>query len=247
MLRMLCVTAHPDDEAGAFGGCLAKYGSSGVETYVVCLTSGQAATHRGNTKSDEELGATRRREFAESCRILRVTRGEVLDYRDGVLDRCDQYLVIGHLTRLVRRIRPHVVMTFGSEGAITAHPDHSMAGMFATMAFQWAGRTNRYVDQLENGVRPYRPQKLYFATAAFTLADRQPVSLPPATAIIDVSEYFDLKVQAFKAHGTQAPLVPVFENSLKQRGRQELFHLAAAITPRQVEIETDLLAGVIED
>lgn len=247
MLRLLCVTAHPDDEAGGFGGSLLKYNGLGVATYVICLTPGQAATHRGGTNSDDELAATRRREFAESCRILRVTHGEVLDYPDGGLDRCDQYSVIAHLTRRLREIRPHVVLTFGPEGAITAHPDHSMAGIFATMAFHWAGRSNRFADQLRDGPLPYRPQKLYYATAAFTLPDRQPVSLPPTTAIIDVSGDFDLKVEAFKAHTTQAPLVPIFENSLKQRGRQELFHLAAAITPRQIEIEHDLFAGVIED
>lgn len=247
MFRLLCVTAHPDDEAGGFGGSLLKYNSLGVETHVICLTPGQAATHRGHTKSDEELATVRRSEFAAACRILRVTHGEVLDYRDGALDRSDQYSVIAHLTRRTREIRPHVVLTFGSEGAITAHPDHSMAGIFATMAFQWAGRSNRFINQLQDGLLPYRPQKLYYATAAFTLPDRQPVSLPPTTAIIDVSDYFDLKVEAFKAHTTQAPLLPIFENSLKQRGRQELFHLAAAITPRQVEIENDLLAGVMDD
>ena len=31
MLKLLCVVAHPDDEAGAFGGVLAKYSEAGVE------------------------------------------------------------------------------------------------------------------------------------------------------------------------------------------------------------------------
>jgi LmbE family N-acetylglucosaminyl deacetylase len=247
MFRLLCITAHPDDEAGGFGGTLVKYKTLGVETNVICLTPGQAATHRGATNSDEELATTRRREFADSCRILQVTHGEVLNYRDGALDRADQYQVVGELAGRIREIRPHVVLTFGPEGAITAHPDHSMAGIFATLAFHWAGRSNRFTDQISNGLKPYRPQKLYYATAAFTLPDRQPVSLPPTTAIIDIAQHFDVKVEAFKAHKTQAPLVPIFENSLRQRGRQELFHLAAAITPRQIQIETDLFAGVIED
>ena len=84
---MLGITAHPDDEAGAFGGSLLLYHSRGVETYVVCLTSGQAATNRGKARSDEELAVIRRAEFAESCRVLRVTRAEILNYPDGALDR----------------------------------------------------------------------------------------------------------------------------------------------------------------
>jgi LmbE family N-acetylglucosaminyl deacetylase len=247
MKRLLCVTAHPDDEAGGFGGSLLLYGARGVETHVICLTPGQAATHRGNTRSDDELSAARRLEFAAACRILKVSRGEVLDYADGALDRADFYEVVADLVRRIRQIRPHIMLTLGPEGAITAHPDHSMAGIFATMAFHWAGRSNRFADQFTEGLLPHRAQKLYYATSAFTLPERQPVALPPATAMIDVGEYFEAKVEAFKAHTTQAPLVPIFENAVRQRGRQELFHLAAAVTPRTIEIETDLFAGVVED
>ncbi len=47
MLKLLCVTAHPDDEAGAFGGTLLLYHERGVETSVVCMTAGTAARNRG--------------------------------------------------------------------------------------------------------------------------------------------------------------------------------------------------------
>ena len=46
-LRLLCITAHPDDECFAFGGALALAAGRGVEVSVICLTDGQAATHRG--------------------------------------------------------------------------------------------------------------------------------------------------------------------------------------------------------
>lgn len=246
-MRLLCVTAHPDDEAGGFGGSLLLYRSRGVETYVVCLTPGQAATHRGTAKSGEELASTRRLEFAASCELLKLSKGEVLNYPDGGLDKLDFHSVVGDLTRRIRQLRPQVIMTFGGEGAITAHPDHSMVSMFTTMAFHWAGRTNRYPEQLEKeGLAPHRAQKLYYATASFTLADRQAVSLPPSTATIDITPHFDTKVNAFKTHTSQAPLFEMFENAVRQRGPCELFHLAAAITPRPMEHETDLFAGVVE-
>ena len=85
MLRMMCITAHPDDEAGGFGGSLRLYRDRGVETSVICLTPGQAASHRGGAKTDQELAALRRKEFAASCEILQVGRGIVLDYPDGQL------------------------------------------------------------------------------------------------------------------------------------------------------------------
>ncbi len=247
MRRLLCVTAHPDDEAGGFGGSLLLYRERGVETYVVCLTPGQAATHRGQTRSAEELAAQRRREFAAACEILKITGGEVLDYPDAALDRADFYRVVEDLVLRIRTIRPQVMMTLGPEGAITAHPDHSMAAVFATMAFHWAGRANRYVEQLQNGVAPHRAQKLYYSTALFTLPDRQPVSLPPATTTIHIGEHLETKIRAFKAHKTQAPLFDLFENNVRKRGQDELFHLAARSVPSVITPETDLFDGVKED
>jgi len=248
MLRLLCITAHPDDEAGGFGGSLALYRERGVETYVVCLTPGQAARNRGGARSDEELAALRRQEFAAACALLKITHGEVLSYPDAGLDRVDVYQVAGEVTRRLRTIRPQVVLTFGPEGAITGHPDHSMASLLATLAYHWAGRADRYPEQLQDGLRPHRAQKLYYSTAAFTLPDRPPVALPPSTAGIEISAaHLEAKIQAFKLHASQAPLHARFEETMRKRGHKELFHLAATLTPRRAEIETDLFAGVVEE
>ncbi len=248
MRRLLCVTAHPDDEAGSFGGSLLLYRERGVETYVICLTPGQAATHRGTTRSDEELAAQRRAEFAASCKILKVTRGEVLDHRDGALDRADFYRVVGDLVRRIRSIRPQVMVTYGPEGSVTTHPDHSMAGIFATMAFEWAGRGSRFPDQLTDGLKPYQAQKLYYGTALFTLPGREVISPAPATTTIEIGpERLATKIQAFKQHTTQAPLFSLFENNVARRAHNEHFHLVARSKPSVQAAETDLFEGVEEE
>jgi LmbE family N-acetylglucosaminyl deacetylase len=244
MLRMMCITAHPDDEAGAFGGTLRTYSDRGVETSVVCLTPGQAARNRGNAKTDHELATIRRKEFADSCDILRITRGMVLDYPDGHLHRVDLYKVVCELTLQIRQFRPQVLLTFGPEGAVTGHTDHSMASVFASLAFQWAGHSNRYQDQFEKGLKPHRTQKLYYGTAAFFLNDRQPVALAPITATIDIGQHLETKIKAFRAHTTQAPLFPLLEGRIARTDHQELFHLAASITPGKVVMEADLFSGV---
>jgi LmbE family N-acetylglucosaminyl deacetylase len=242
----MCVTAHPDDEAAGFGGSLCLYHDRGVETSVVCLTPGQAATHRGGAASDQELASLRRKEFAAACEILKISQGIVLDYPDGQLHRQDLYKVVCELALHVRRFRPHVLMTFGPDGSVTGHTDHSMASVFATLAFHWAGRSNRYPDQLAGEITPYRAQKLYYSTTSFTLADRQPITLPPATAIIEIGDYLEAKIAAFKAHTSQAPLWPLFESHVRLRGRKEMFHLAARVAPGLIEQETDLFAGISE-
>src|SRR5947208_3753111 len=120
MLRLLCFTAHPDDDAGGFGGTLLHYAQRGVETHVVCLTPGQAATHRGGAKSDDDLAQMRRQEFNAACKLLKVKSGTVLDYPDGKLDQQNFYAVAGDLTRRVREVRPQVIITMGPEGSVTA-------------------------------------------------------------------------------------------------------------------------------
>lgn len=245
MLRLLCVTAHPDDEAGLFGGTLLLYRQRGVETYVICLTPGQAARHRGGFQGLDELAAVRRRELAASCAHLEVNYCEVLNYRDAHLDQESLYEVVGELVLRFRQLRPHVVITFGPEGAVTAHTDHGMASIFTTLAFQWAARTNRFPEQLNGTLQPWRAQKLYHGTSAFTMPDRQPVALAPGSAFINIGEAnLQRKIEAFKMHTTQAPLFELFEGHTRKRGCEERFALAACATPGEIRREIDLFEGV---
>jgi LmbE family N-acetylglucosaminyl deacetylase len=246
MMKLLCITAHPDDEAGAFGGSLLLYHARKIETFVICLTPGQAATHRGQAQTDEKLAALRRAEFEASCSILQITKAQILNYPDGALKRQDFYSVVGDLTQRIRQIRPHIIITMGPEGAITGHPDHSMASIFATMASHWAARKDSYPEQLANGLTPHQTQKLYYVTASFVLPDRPPVSLPPHTTTIDISPFVEEKIRAFQAHTTQAPLWDPFAKMMRKFGSKELYHLAATHKPSELTLETDLFAGITE-
>jgi len=211
---------------------------------VICLTPGEAGSYRGGAKNDQELAELRRREFAASCEILRVSKATVLDYPDGQLYRQELNRVVYELVLQVRQFRPQVIFTFGPEGGVTGHPDHSMAGTFATLSFHWAGRTNHYQDQLTNGVSPHLPNKLYYATSDAALPDRQPLTFSPESACIDVGEHLETKIAAFKAHATQAPLWSLFERDIRRRGAREMFHLAASLKPGSARQETDLFEGI---
>ena len=124
-----------------------------------------------------------------------------------------------------------------------------MAGVFATMAFEWAGRTDRYPEQLEQDLKPHRIQKLYYHTADFQLPDRQPNSPPTVTAHLEIGgERFEKKAEAFRQHTTQAPLFERVKKNLgASLGGVEMFHLAATSRPRKVQYETDLFEDVADD
>jgi LmbE family N-acetylglucosaminyl deacetylase len=243
MRRVLVITAHPDDEIGGFGGSLLKYRAEGVETYVVCLTAGEAATHRGHAKSDEELAELRRAEFAAACNVLRISHGWVLEYKDGALDRENCYRVAGDLVKRIREIRPQIILTYGPDGSVTGHPDHSMTSVFATLAFHWAGRANRFADQFWTELKQHRVQKLYYQTGTFMLPDRPAVSHSPVSCEINVHQHLEDKIQAFRQHASQEPLFDMFETYLRKRPETETFHLAASVNPQRAAMETDLLEG----
>lgn len=188
----------------------------------------------------------RRKEFQASCELLRVRRGEVLNFRDGALDRENFLQVTGELVQRIRSICPQVVITMGPEGSITAHPDHSMAGIFATMAFQWAGRSDRFTEQLKKGLQPHRAQKLYYSTSNFFLEGRQSIAQAPITARIHVKEFLPTRIAAFKLHTTQSPLFDLFEKNVARRGEHEMYHLTAAISPGAAREETDLFEGITD-
>src|ERR1700761_2317930 len=192
----MCITAHPDDECGAFGGALMQAHARGVETSVVCLTEGRAASNRGAAADEDELAQLRRQEFAAALRVLGVTHGEVLAYPDGDLARQDFFAVATALVERIRRFRPHVVLTFGGDGNVNLHPDHTMACLFTTAAFHWAGRNNFVPEQT-----PYRPQKLYYGVAPFlAYADKDEapkIPLVPASLVLELGDLKDKKLEAF--------------------------------------------------
>jgi hypothetical protein len=73
------------------------------------------------------------------------------------------------------------------------------------------------------------------------------VALAPTTTIIELKPHeIDTKIAAFKVHTSQSPLFGFFEETIRKRGKLEVFHLANSIKPSKVEMETDLFAGVEE-
>jgi LmbE family N-acetylglucosaminyl deacetylase len=246
-LRLMCFTAHPDDECGAFGGALMQAHQRGVETGVICLTEGRAASNRGNARSGDELAALRRREFAAALRVLDVAHGEVLTYPDGGLARQDFTRVTTDLVEHIRRFRPQVVLTFGGDGNVNLHPDHTMVCFFATAAFHWAGRTNFAPEQIAAGLLPYRAQKLYYAVAPFLAYEGTPrIALVPASLALELGDLKARKIEAFEQHTTQAELVAKVKVIFAGTGGDEKYLLAAAPGMRSSPLETDMFADLEE-
>ena len=109
-LRLMAVLAHPDDESLGTGGSLAKYGSEGVETYVVAATRGERGRYHDGTEDPgpETMGRIREQELLDAADVLGVEEVSFLDYMDGALDQVDPKEAIGKIVQHLRRVRPQV-------------------------------------------------------------------------------------------------------------------------------------------
>lgn len=239
-LKLMCVIAHPDDECFGFGGALALAADRGVETYVVCLTDGQAGSYRGDATTGEELGRMRREEFAASCEMLGITRHELLDYHDGKLEFVDFSNAAGRLVKRMRQFQPDVVITFGGDGGLNTHADHMIVSMLTTAAFHWSGQAKRYPQHGE----AKGPQRLYYLTTNFFLPGRREPKPMPWTVTLDIRSVQERKAEAFRQHTSQAPLVEQTKELFKKYGTEEFYTLAAAKEPQPAQLGTDLFEGL---
>lgn len=86
-LRLLCVHAHPDDEASKGAATVAKYAAEGIPSTLVCCTGGEAGDILNPAVDTPEhrarLGELRLEELAASVGIIGYDRLDLLGYHDS--------------------------------------------------------------------------------------------------------------------------------------------------------------------
>ncbi len=174
-LTLLCVHAHPDDEAIATGGVLARYAEEGIRTAVVTCTGGERGEVVGPGMDPEEvtphLGALRYEELAHSLEILKSGPPRLLGYidsgmtgTDGNGDPASFWLApfdqaVGRMVAQIRELRPHVLVTYDAFG-LYGHPDHIQAHRVASAAIEAAEVAALYPE----AGPAWRVPKVYYAT-----------------------------------------------------------------------------------
>jgi LmbE family N-acetylglucosaminyl deacetylase len=249
--RLLCITAHPDDESGTFGAALLMAHRDGVETSVLCLTDGQAAHFRGESTDPNHLAQLRRAEFSAACEVLGVTQHKILDYPDGGLPQQDFYALTGVLIEYIRKWRPQVVLTFGGDGSVNLHRDHTTLSLAATAAFHWVRRPEFFPAHLEQGLEIYSPQKLYYHSAQFIAVRNRPelADSPtvPYSLTLVLGDLAEKKFEAVKKHVTQTGLIEHFRKMPEEYKDSERYLLAASHGQIAIHEDKALFAGVTPD
>ncbi len=289
--RLLLVHAHPDDETIGTGATMAKYAADGALVTLVTCTLGEEGEilvpeleHLAAGR-DDALGPHRADELAVAMEALRVTDHRILGgpgrWRDsGMMGlptndapncfwQADLDEAAGALVRIIRDVRPQVVVTYDANGGY-GHPDHIQAHRVTVAAVEQAGDPSRSAEAGE----PWEVSKLYWATipksslqAAIDAmrdsdnamfegvesADDLPfgVADEEITAQIDATEHLDAKQAAMRAHATQITVDGPFfalSNNLGMRafGREHYTLARGERGPGDGPNgwETDLFAGL---
>jgi LmbE family N-acetylglucosaminyl deacetylase len=145
------------------GGTLAKYAAEGVATYLVTATRGERGWFGDEREypGPEALGCLREAELLAAAQALGVREVKFLDYMDGDLDQADPAEAAAKIAGHLRRVKPHVVITFAPEGAY-GHPDHIAISQFTTAAVVGAADSTFALSNGATPLSPHRVSKLYY-------------------------------------------------------------------------------------
>ncbi|HEX2700441.1 MAG TPA: mycothiol conjugate amidase Mca [Acidimicrobiales bacterium] len=234
-LCLLCVHAHPDDESSKGAATVARYAAAGVHTVLVCCTGGEEgdilnpAMERPEVR--DNLPALRRQELARAAAIIGYAEVVELGYRDSGMPDSDANShpdcfasadldeAVGRLVAVIRRTRPHVVVTYHEDQQGYPHPDHLRVHDISVLAFDRGADPLAYPGTGE----PWQPLKLYYTQWSrkrvvamhekfLELGLESPfgerwLERPSAddliTTTVDISSHAHVRGEALLAHATQ--------------------------------------------
>jgi len=184
-----------------------------------------------NPETEENLPQVRAEELSLSAKIIGYNRVVMLGYRVSGMpesehnDNPEAFMnapfdeAVGKLVAIIREEKPQVIVTYPDERKGYNHPDHLMVHDISLPAFEAAGDPEKYPDLGE----PWQPSKLYetvWSRARIEGLHKKFLELGlespydeswfkrrsqdhRITTRIDISDWWEIRGQALRAHATQ--------------------------------------------
>ena len=168
--NFMMTTAHPDDENNAMLAYFAH--GKGFRTSLVTATHGEGGQNEIGPElfvplavlRTEELLAAHRFDGAEQYFTRAIDFGYSFSIEE-TLEKWGHQEILGDYVRMIRTIRPDVVVGFVFDG--DGGGQHHQASTRLTLeAFRAAADRSRFPEQITEGLRPWQASKFYY-TAGF--------------------------------------------------------------------------------
>lgn len=225
MATLVCFHAHPDDEAIATGGVMARAAAEGHRVVLVTATDGALGeVAEGFLPEGETLAARRQQEVEAAAEMLGVQRVASLGFRDsGMMGepsnddadcfwQCDVEDAAERLAQILGEESADVLTIYDENGGY-GHPDHIQVHRVGVRAAELAGTRRVYESTVDRDAI----RALVAATRASTveeelaampeMPDVDAMQLGVASHLItnraDVRPFIEAKRKAMAAHASQ--------------------------------------------
>ena len=205
--RALVVVAHPDDVDFGAGGTIAAWTASGIEvSYCVC-TDGDAGGFDPEVPRSE-IGGIRQAEQRAAAAELGVHDLVFLGYPDGRLTPSIE--LRRDISRVIRQRRPQRLVMQSPERTWVRiganHPDHLAAGEAAISAvYPDARNPFAHLELAAEGLEAWTVPEVWIMAGGGGVA----------TQYVDVTDTFDRKLAALRAHVSQTAHMTELETMLR--------------------------------
>lgn len=180
-LDILVFAVHPDDAELGCSGTILKYVAEGKKVGIVDLTGGELGT-RGTKE-------TRKVEAANASAILGIHVRKNLEMSDGFFKNDEAHQ--RQLIEVIRKYRPHIVL---ANAVDDRHPDHGRAAALVNDAVFLAGLPKIKTTEAGEEQEAWRPNLLlHYIQDRYIKPD----------ILVDITPYWEQKVEAIKAFKTQ--------------------------------------------
>jgi len=193
--KILVILAHPDDPEFFCGATIARWTAAGHYVAYCLLTCGDKGT-KDREITPETLCSLRQSEQLAAAAVLGVHQVRFMNYPDGYLV-ADLHLR-RDITRIIRQEQPDVLVTCDPTNlyvreTLLNHPDHRAAGQAVLDAVFPAARDHLNFVELwrDENLEPHIVREVWIASP------KEP------TVTLDVTSYWETKIQALYEHKSQ--------------------------------------------
>ena len=209
--RVLAIVAHPDDAEFWVGGTVARWTDEGIQVAYCVLTDGGGGGFDPGVPRPE-IPHIRRAEQQQAAKLLGVSEVKFFGLGEqSLLDDRDQ--LHEDLVRVIRQVRPQRVVTWSPEWNWkrfrSSHPDHLATGAAALIAiYPDAGNAFALAHlREEEGLEPWTVTEVWLINSP----ERE------VNHYVDITETFERKVGAVRAHTSQIKDLESLPERLRKR------------------------------
>lgn len=210
MKNIVCVFAHPDDEAFGPGGTIAKFAKN-HNVYILCATKGEEGL---NALGKGSISKIREKELLRAAKILGVKKVIFLGFKDGELSNNLYHKLASKIRSNLLKLKPSLVLTYEPRG-VTGHIDH----IVVSLVTMFVARKLKFVKTVMQFCKKAGKDKIrdYF------------VYVPPGykeseiDLTVNVKDVWEIKLSAMRQHKSQAKDLKEVLKTLEKSPKEEHF------------------------